>query len=120
MLLLEHKTALAGAVIDALYSEMPGLLDKYGERGRHKCFQDVCYNVEHLAPAVELGEAGLFASYAQWLNRVLTSRNVPTDEVVRSLELLEAAVGERFAAEHSAVVAPIVRAGVAALHAEQA
>ena len=113
--LLDDKEALARLVTDALYAERPGLVAKHGAAGREKCLQDLRYTVEHLVPAVDLGDPELFAGYVRWLDALLRARNVDTDEVVRSLELMERVVGDRFPGEEAAVVAPVVQAGLAAL-----
>lgn len=115
-----HREALAQAITDALYAEMPELLGRYGERGRQKCLQDMRYNLDHLAPAVELEEPRVFASYALWLNDLLRARHIPTGEVVRSLVLTERVVRERMPADEAEAVARSIRAGLAALGAEGA
>ena len=113
--LTDQREALARAVTDALYAEMPELMERYGERGRKKCLQDMRYNLEHLEPAVELGEPGIFARYTLWLNDLLVARGVPTEEVVRCLALTERTVQERLPADEAAQVARCIRAGLSAL-----
>jgi len=113
--LLEEEGELARAITDALYEGMPGLVDRYGEYGRRKCLQDMRYNLEHLAPAVDLGRPDMFAGYVRWLDGLLRARNVTTDEVVRTLELTERHVRERFPPEEADAVVPSIRAGLDAL-----
>jgi hypothetical protein len=113
--LLENKEAVARSVTGLLYAEMPWLVDRYGERGRQKCLQDMRYNVEHLAPAVELQDPAMFARYAAWCDGVLRSRGVSTDELARSLVLMESDVAARLPPEQAAAVAAGLRAGAAAL-----
>ena len=113
--LLEEKEALAREVTARLYAAMPSLPEKYGERGRAKCLQDMRYNLEHLAPAVELEHPEMFAAYARWLDGLLRAYGVATDEVVRSLELMEAVVDERLPADEADAVRACLRAGLAAL-----
>jgi hypothetical protein len=113
--LIAEKHALARSITDALYAERPDLLEKYGPVGREKCHQDMLYHVEHLAPAVDLGEPGMFAAYVRWLEALLRARNVAPEEVMRTLELIELLISDRFPADEAAVVVPCVRAGLAAL-----
>lgn len=113
--LLENREAVARSVTGLLYAEMPWLLDRYGERGRQKCLQDMRYNVEHLAPAVELQDPAMFARYAAWCDGVLRSRGVSTGELARSLVLMESDVAARLPPEQADAVAACLRAGVAAL-----
>jgi hypothetical protein len=116
--LLAGKEALAGAVIEALYAERPGLVARYGPVGREKCLQDMHYTLEHLIPAVELDRPAMFADYTVWLGRLLRARSVATEDVLRSLELMEDVVRARLPADEAAVVGPILRAGVVALRAD--
>ena len=117
--ILEEKGALAREITDALYEQAPDLLEKHGEYGRKKCLEDMHYNLEHLAPAVDLGQPEMFASYARWLSGLLATRSVSTSEVVRSLELTEARIRERFTADEVEAVVPSIRAGLAALSGEE-
>ena len=109
--LMRDKEQLAQAVTERLFAERPYLLDKHGERGREKTLQDMRYNIEHLIPAVDLGDAPMFARYVEWLDEVLRSRNVETKEVVRCLELLRDECEQRFPGEAS-TIRPIIDAGL--------
>ena len=113
--LLDRKEHLALAITEQLFAKDPSMLVKYGERGRAKCLQDMRYNIEHLAPAVALGEPELFARYVRWLEELLRVRNVPADDVRRSLETTEAVIAARLPAEEAAAIAECIRAGLAVL-----
>jgi hypothetical protein len=115
--LVAEKEALASAITALLYAERPDLLQRYGASGREKCLQDMRYNLEHLAPAVALGEPAMFAGYARWLGGLLAARGIPTGDVVRSLALTRAALTERFPADEAAAAVPALEAGLAALAA---
>ena len=110
--LLAEKELLAESVTRALYDEMPELTTRYGPVGREKCLQDLRFTIEHLIPAVDLGHPEMFATYVQWLDELLRARNVSTREVIRSLELLEGIVRERFAADQAESIARSIRAGL--------
>ena len=110
-ILMRDKEYLARAVTDRLFAERPYLLEKHGERGRDKTLQDMRYNIEHLIPAVDLGDAPMFARYIEWLDEMLRSRNVETKEVVRCLELLRDECNDRFPRE-CAAIRPIIDAGL--------
>jgi hypothetical protein len=113
--LLEEKEPLAREVTARLYAALPGLLDKYGQAGREKCLQDMRYNLEHLAPAVDLEQPEMFAGYVGWVDGLLRSRGVATDELALSLEIMEAVVAERVPAGAAEAVRVCLRAGLAAL-----
>jgi hypothetical protein len=113
--LLEQKEAIARSVTGLLYAEMPWLQDKYGDRGREKCLQDMRYNLEHLIPAVELQAPDMFARYAAWAAGVLRARGVPTDELARSMEIMHADVAARLAPDQVQAVAGCIDAGLRSL-----
>lgn len=113
--LLEQKEAIARSTTGLLYAEMPWLVDKYGERGRLKCLQDMRYNVEYLAPAVEFEDPELFVRYARWVDGVLRARGVPTGELARSFELMASDVVARLRPDDARLVLGCLEAGVMAL-----
>jgi hypothetical protein len=114
-LLMRDREALALEVTTALYGESPELLERHGERGREKCHQDMRYNIDHLIPAVDLGDGAMFARYVEWLDGLLRARNVATRDVVRCLELLRDRCARRFPAAESAAIGMIVNAGLGAV-----
>jgi hypothetical protein len=116
--LISDKEQLARAITRALYEALPELTEKYGEVGRQRCLEDMRYNLEHLAPAVELNNPPMFAAYVQWLEALLRARHVATSEVERSLELIEREIRARFPAEEAELIATCIRAGIAVLAPE--
>jgi hypothetical protein len=114
--LLEQKHTIAQAITDALYRERPQLMERYGETGRVRCLEDMHYNLEHLAPAVALGEPQLFQRYVIWLRDMLAPRNVPQEDVVRSLELTIDVVQKHLPPDEARAVVDMINAGLQALH----
>lgn len=113
--LIDDKSELARAITAALYARMPELAARHGEPGRARCLEDMHYNLEHLAPAVDLGEPAMFASYVRWLNDLLAARNVGTDEVVASLEVTLDVIRHRFESDDAEAVERCLRAGLTEL-----
>jgi len=111
-LLMRDREVLALEVTSALYAESPELLERHGERGREKCHQDMRYNIDHLIPAVDLGDGAMFARYVEWLDGLLRARNVATRDVIRCLKLLRDRCVQRFPAAESAAVGAIIDAGL--------
>ena len=87
-LILAGRAGSAVAITAALYGEMPQLQEKYGAYGRARCLEDMSYNLEHLAAAVALSSPRVFVTYVHWVDDLLRARSVPTDELIRSLELM--------------------------------
>lgn len=113
--LLEHKEVIARSVTGLLYAERPWLLDRYGERGREKCLQDMRYNLEHLIPAVELEAPDMFSRYATWCDQLLRARGVQTAELVRTMEIMRADVAARLPADQARAVAGCLDEGIRVL-----
>ena len=113
--LLAQKHTLAQSITDALYRERPQLMERYGEVGRTRCLEDMHYNIEHLAPAVALGEAQLFERYVIWLRDMLAARNVPPDDVLRSLELTATMVEQQLPQAEAREIIDVVNAGIKVL-----
>ena len=110
--LIRDKEAIAVTVTKALYDESPELIDKHGERGRQKTLQDMRYNVEHLTPAVDLGDADMFAKYVRWLDDLLRARGVDTKYTRRCLEMVRDEASTRYDADVAGAINDIVDAGL--------
>lgn len=117
-MLLRDTDNLALAVTERLFNESPELFDKYGQRGYDKCLQDMRYNVQHLVPAVDMGDASMFTKYVEWLDGLLRARNVPTRETLRCLELLRNEVLARYERNDVDAITAVLDAGIALLEPE--
>lgn len=113
--ILRHKDALAGALTTALYAEMPHMAERYGSYGRAGCLEDMHHNLEHLASAVELEAPQRFAAYIRWVDDLLRARDVRTEELARSLELMRALLPERTAPDDRATLLACLDAALAEL-----
>ena len=111
-LLMHDQDAVARAVTAALYVASPELLERHGERGRDKCLQDMHYTIEHLIPAVDLGDPAVFIRYVEWLNGLLRARSVDTRDVARCLELIREQCTERFPRAEAEAIGAILQAGL--------
>jgi len=114
-LILARRAELAGAITRALYEAMPQLHEKYGDYGRARCLEDMNYNLDHLAAAVALGSPAVFVNYVHWADSLLRARNVPTAELIRSLELTREQLRSLLPPDEAAAADLCVHAGVEAL-----
>lgn len=85
---------IAEATLARDYARRPSLLDRYGEEGRRRYGQDILYNVEALAAALDADDAGMFLRYIGWLKVVLIRRGVALDDIAESLRCMESALLE--------------------------
>lgn len=113
--LLEEKEALAAAITNAHYAEQPDLMAKYGVAGRQRCLEDVRYTLDHLIPALDLGQPSMFADYVRWLDQLLRARRVDTSDLVRSLEVTEEVTRKHIPNDEADAVAETIRAGLSVL-----
>ena len=116
--LIRDRESLARAVTDALYAEAGDRLARHGTRGRERCLEDMHFNVDHLIPAVDLGDPDLFGRYLQWLDDLLRARGVETREVTRCLELLGDEVERRYAPDESRAIRDVLDASQRSLSRE--
>lgn len=114
-LILARRAGSAATITAALYGEMPHLQEKYGEYGRARCLEDAAYNLEHLAAAVALGSPSVFVNYIQWVDGLLRARNVPTEELIRLLQIMREHIGTILPAEGVEATDRCLVAGIEAL-----
>ena len=113
--LMLDREAIARAVTIRQYEEDPSLLERHGERGREKTLQDMKHNIDHLIPAIDLGDPEMFAQYTRWLDSVLLSRGVATKYIKRCFELVIDEARARYEPAEADAIAAIVNAGIAAI-----
>ncbi|TYR73713.1 hypothetical protein FZC79_17720 [Rossellomorea vietnamensis] len=68
--------------VKEIYVKYPELDEKFGERGRQKCYEDNVYHFQYLETSAGLGSAKVFTDYALWLNSVLVSRGMSTGHLI--------------------------------------
>ncbi|WP_226580302.1 hypothetical protein [Halobacillus litoralis] len=81
-------------VTDEIYEAYPFLIEKFGQNGRDRTEEDNHHHLDHLAAAYEMNSAAFFIDYTNWLNNVLTSRNVPTYLIIDNYERLIRLLGQ--------------------------
>jgi len=84
---------LVTQVVTEIYHDYPYLWEKFGQHGRDRTEEDNYHHLDHLNTAYEMGSVTFFIDYTEWLNTVLTARDVGTaliiDNYERLLRLLE-------------------------------
>lgn len=113
--LLARKDELAVAITDAVYAARPELRERYGEIGVTKCREDMRYTIEHLAPAVALGEPELFVRYIAWLIDLLRARSISPDDVRLSLDAVAGVLAARLPRDEFDEAVKSLRAALASV-----
>ncbi|MBL0388229.1 hypothetical protein JJB07_16570 [Tumebacillus sp. ITR2] len=107
--------ALVDEVTAGIYEEFPELLERYGERGKVKCREDVFYHLEHLQIAFNMKQDKLFVDYAIWLDGLLRSRGMTTAHVVDSFSRIERAMAGKLPGDLQAGFAHLLQLAVKTL-----
>jgi MerR family transcriptional regulator, light-induced transcriptional regulator len=96
-----NANRIAQATTDREYARLPFLRERYGEKGKIKCFEDVLYNVGILAGAVDVQDGKIFLGYAAFLKVLLTTRGVAAEDVAESLRCLANVLTEELPGDNS-------------------
>lgn len=99
----------------AIYARNAKELERFGERGRQKCRQDILYHLDYLQGALIGEDPRLFTQYAVWLKDVLSSRGVPAANLGVSFDLLATFFTNNLPADEAKAISAILEAGRTAL-----
>lgn len=86
----DRKDQLALAITDAYYNKHPELDKRYGKPVRDYVLQDNKYHLTYLSEAVAAGHPSFFANYIGWAKVLLNGMNIPTEDLVSNLRIVEA------------------------------
>lgn len=93
--LVTARDRIATTVVDRQFSANPMLTDRYGEKGKRKCWEDARYHLLYLAEAVAAQSPTLFRNYATWLRELLEGLSIPRDDLLAQFNLLAAVLREQ-------------------------
>ncbi|MGP4077959.1 hypothetical protein [Halobacillus sp. K22] len=79
---------LVQQVVTEIYSDYPYLWGKFGQHGRDRTEEDNYHHLDHLKTAYEMDSVKFFIDYTEWLNSILTARDVGTDLIIDNYERL--------------------------------
>lgn len=102
----------------AIYERYAKELQRFGERGRQTCRQDMLYHLDYLQGALVGSDPAIFTQYALWLKDVLISRGVPTAHLSTSFDFMETFFNNNLSAAEAGAVAAILGAARTALSLE--
>lgn len=97
-LLARDEAAIADAIMRRMEAIKPDMYRIYRDEqiARSRCREDTAFHIQHLAAAVAVGDPAVFVEYRRWLEEMLTSRSIPTDDVELSFTQLIAEIGDRY------------------------
>jgi methanogenic corrinoid protein MtbC1 len=85
---MEREDHLARKIVERQWNLRPDLERRYGRKGKTKCRDDARYHLKYLAEAIGAAEPVLFADYVSWAKTMLSSRNIPVEDLVFNLETM--------------------------------
>lgn len=89
-----RRDELAGATVDRIFTRHPEMLDRYGNQGRGRCLEDTRYHLMFLTEALAAYSPDLFTDYVQWVKTLLAGLNIPADDLVVNLNIIQEIVKE--------------------------
>jgi len=92
------------AVTERFYATHGSAYERFGERGRQACRDDLAFHLEFLRPVVEFGLIQPMVDYLLWLESVLQARSIPAEHLGQSLEWLADFFGEHMEGTQGAIV----------------
>ncbi len=92
------------AVTERFYATHGSVYQRFGERGRQACRDDLAFHLEFLRPTVEFGAVQPMVEYLLWLESVLQARSIPAEHLGQSLEWLADFFNEHMEGPQGAIV----------------
>lgn len=117
--LLDKKQDLAQYVTDLHFKRHPELEEKYGEKGREKCYEDVVYHLDYLAESIRVDSKSLFTNYLDWTRTMLRERNIPENDLVDNMVFLKEAIQQNLSDEESQIFTSFIDSGLHSLEAKK-
>jgi MerR family transcriptional regulator, light-induced transcriptional regulator len=93
--ILSQKQELAQKIVERHWERRPLLEERYGTKGRARCLEDARYHIQYLSEAVGAEEPVLFADYVTWARTMLSSRNIPVEDLMANLEVMQDVLQEQ-------------------------
>jgi methanogenic corrinoid protein MtbC1 len=96
--IFERQEDLAREIVERALKLRPALEQLYGKKGMERCLEDARYHLRYLSEAVGAGEPALFVHYATWAKTMLSTRNIPVEDLVANFEVMLDVLGEELPA----------------------
>jgi hypothetical protein len=73
-------------VVAEIYEAYPEILERFGEAGKARCYEDNHHHFDYLETAAKLGQPEAFTNYATWLTILLTARGMNKNHVIDNFQ----------------------------------
>src|ERR1700686_1812037 len=96
--IFERQEDLAREIVEQHLKLRPALHKLYGKKGMARCLEVARSHLLYLSEAVGAGEPALFVHYATWAKTMLSTRNIPVEDLVANLGVMLDVLGEELPA----------------------
>jgi len=116
--LISLREPCADFVTASIYDRFADELQRFGERGKKVCHQDILYHLDYLQGALISNDPEIFSQYALWLRDVLNSRGVPTAHLSASFDFLEVFFNSHLSDTEAGEIAHILKSATRLLSSD--
>ena len=113
--LARHAEAAADFVSGRLYAKHPEYFERYGEKGRRACREDIVSHLAYIEGAIEAESSLPFTEYLRWLRAVLAARGIDDESLIDSVRLLGDYFEDHLEPHQKALLRRVLVEGVTAL-----
>ncbi len=115
----EHKQALAQIMTDLQFENHPELVEKYGDKGKEKCYEDAIYHINYLSQAIRVDSQKIFNSYLDWARRMLKERGIGVNDLMDNMRFLKKAIHQKISGDEASELITYIDRGLAVLQDEE-
>jgi methanogenic corrinoid protein MtbC1 len=91
----QQRRAIAERAVRRYWLRQPSVAERYGDKGRQRCVEDMLYTLVYLEAATVTGSKELFRDYITWLRSIFICFNIDVDDLTGTLETLQEIFIER-------------------------
>lgn len=113
--LSSHAAAAADFVSARLYAKHPEYFERYGEKGRRACRDDIVSHLAYIEGAIEAESPLPFTEYLRWLRSVLAARGIDDESLIDSVRLLGDYFEDYLEPHEKALLRRVLLEGITAL-----
>ncbi len=113
--LIAHKNELADLVTSGHFERHPELVERYGEEGRTKCYEDTISHLDYLEQAVRIDSKELFNNYLNWARTRQQEQDIPKGDLVDNIVVIREEIEKLLPDKEAAILVDIINEGLSYL-----